>query len=243
MKASKLAKTLVLLCAALLLTVVVPTNDNTANAAKKTTIKINSGKSKKMVVKQSVTLKVTGTRKVTWYISSKNNRVTNTKVAKISNKKNRTVRVRARKTGKCYVLAKVGNQFYSCRITVSEASKTTKKNSYTDYELYLMSHLINAEAGSSWISDEEQRAVGSVVLNRVKDRRFPNTMQKVIYQRGQYSCTWNGSFSKKPSARVIKNAKHVLRNGSTIPKKVVFQAQFFQGKGVWKVLGNHYFCY
>lgn len=114
---------------------------------------------------------------------------------------------------------------------------------YTDYELDLLSRLVNAEAGSDWLTDEHQRAVASVVLNRVADSRFPNTIYSVIYQRGQYSCTWNGMINKTPTQRAIDNARYVLENGITIPPNVIFQAQFKQGKGVWKYIQGHYFCY
>jgi hypothetical protein len=126
-------------------------------------------------------------------------------------------------------------------IKTVEAEQNPSK--YTEYELNLLARLINAEAGSSWLTDEHQRAVASVVLNRIADPRFPNTMHSVIYQKGQYACTWNGMISIAPSQRAIDNAKYVLENGVTIPENVIFQAQFKQGKGVWKYIQGHYFCY
>ena len=119
----------------------------------------------------------------------------------------------------------------------------TEHKTYSDYDLYLMSHLINGEAGCDWCSDAEQRAVGSVVLNRMRDSRFPNTMAGVIYQRGQYACTWDGNFDLQPSERAIANAKYILTYGSTLPSNVVFQARSVQGEGVYTKIGVHYFCY
>ena len=116
-------------------------------------------------------------------------------------------------------------------------------STYTEDELDLLSRLVNAEAGSDWLTDEHQRAVASVVLNRVSDNRFPNTIHSVIYQRGQYACTWNGMINKMPSQRAVDNARYVLENGVTVPENVIFQAQFKQGKGVWKYIQGHYFCY
>ena len=46
-----------------------------------------------------------------------------------------------------------------------------------------------------------------------------------------------------PNKRAIENAKYVLENGITIPQNVVWQSQFRQGKGVWKYIEGHYFCY
>jgi len=107
----------------------------------------------------------------------------------------------------------------------------------------MLSRIIFAEAGSDAITDEHQLAVGSVVLNRIADGRFPNTMKEVIFQKGQYACTWDGNYYKTPNERAIKNAKFLLENGSTIPKNVVWQSQCKQGRGVWKKIQNHYFCY
>ena len=122
---------------------------------------------------------------------------------------------------------------------------TEIKKSYSEYELNLLSRLIFAEAGSDWLSDEHQFAVGSVVLNRVSDDRFPNTIHSVIYQTNpvQYSCTVNGMINKTPNERAINNAKYLLEKGSTIPKNVVWQSTIPQGKGVWDVIEGHYFCY
>jgi hypothetical protein len=111
------------------------------------------------------------------------------------------------------------------------------------YDLYYMAHLIYAEAGSSWCSDELQLYVGSVVLNRVESDQFPNTIRDVIYQDGQYACTWDGNFEKEPDERAWKNAEIVLVHGSQLPDNVVYQAEFEQGSGVHCQIGNTYFCY
>ena len=115
------------------------------------------------------------------------------------------------------------------------------KKSYTDEELYMMSHLIYGEAGGE--NDLHQRYVGSVVLNRMNHYKYPNTMKGVIFQSGQYACTWDGNYNKSPSQQAIKNAKFLLEHGSVLPSNVVYQAQFKQGSGVYKHLGNTYFCY
>ena len=66
-------------------------------------------------------------------------------------------------------------------------------------DLYILSHIINAEAGDSNCSHEHRIAVGSVVLNRVADPDFPDTIYDVVFQPGQYSPTWNGAYEKLPS--------------------------------------------
>lgn len=123
---------------------------------------------------------------------------------------------------------------------VQEEKKEVKPK-YTDEELYIMSHLIMGEAsGASW---EHKLGVGSVALNRVKSSKFPNTLKGVVFQKGQYACTWDGNYDKTPNEESIKAAKYLLENGSQMPDNVVFQAEFKQGKGVYKKIGNTYFCY
>jgi spore germination cell wall hydrolase CwlJ-like protein len=125
----------------------------------------------------------------------------------------------------------------------TSAPTETEQNSVDQDELYLLAHLINAEAGSSWCSDELQIYVVSVVLNRMASSSFPNTMYGVIYQSGQYACTWDGNFEKEPTERAWRNAEYVLTNGSQLPSNVLYQAQFKQGSGVHCQIGDTYFCY
>lgn len=107
-------------------------------------------------------------------------------------------------------------------------------------ELDLLARLIRAEAGSDWCTDELQRAVGSVVLNRINDDRFPATMYEVIYQDGQYSTTWSGEINKPYTDRTYANAKYLLENGVTIPTDVVWQANFSQGTPYKKIQGVYF---
>lgn len=120
---------------------------------------------------------------------------------------------------------------------------TTISNPVNDYELYLLAHLIYAEAGQDSCSDDTQLMVGSVALNRVKSDYFPNTLYEVIYQTGQYSCTWNGGFEKEPNERAWKNAEYLLQTGSVLPNNVIFQAGFEQGDGTYTEVDGIYFCY
>lgn len=122
-----------------------------------------------------------------------------------------------------------------------EIPKIAEEISYTEEDLAVMIGVIVGEAQP--YSDEFQRAVGSVVLNRVKSKNYPNTIKEVVFQKGQYACTWDGNYYRKPTDRNIANAKYVLEHGSTLPENVVYQAEFKQGSGIYKKIGNTYFCY
>lgn len=117
-------------------------------------------------------------------------------------------------------------------------------------ELRLLSKIIYAEAGSSWLSDEWKMSVGEVVLNRVSSPEFPDTVAEVIYQPGQYYGSGSRYFAKLlPDERCAKLALRLLEGERVLcDASVVFQANFKQGSGVhtalWdKYLGWTYFCY
>lgn len=121
------------------------------------------------------------------------------------------------------------------------ASVTTQQIPSDDLEL--LAHLINAEAGATYCSDEMRYMVGAVALNRVASDDFPDTLEEVIYQKGQYACVTDGNFEKEPTDACYEMAVDLLMNGVEIPENVVFQAEFEQGDGVYKQIDNMYFCY
>lgn len=139
----------------------------------------------------------------------------------------------------------VSNTVYASeQLAEYEKQKGVEKLEETEYQkdLYLLSHLINAEAGSDWCSDDLMRYVGSVALNRVQHEAFPDSLEEVIYQSGQYACIWDGNFEKEPSERAVRIAKELLEGGSVLPVDVVFQAEFIQGSGCYIQEQNTFLC-
>ena len=130
----------------------------------------------------------------------------------------------------------------------TEAETETEAPSYSEEDLYLLSHVICGECNNcDW---KMKTWVGSVVLNRVADPRFPSTLQEVIFQNNplQYSCTVDGNFYKEPNEETIDAAKYLLENGSVLPENVIFQAEFKQGTGEYDHIKAPngvimYFCY
>ena len=90
--------------------------------------------------------------------------------------------------------------------------------SYSQEDLYIMAHLLAGEA--QCYPDEEQIYVGSVVLNRVAHKEFPNTIKDVVFQKGQYACTWDGNYDREPTEQNWKNARILLEHGSVLPSYV-----------------------
>jgi len=100
----------------------------------------------------------------------------------------------------------------------------------SDSDIDLLARIISCEMGCSWIPDEQQLYVGSVVLNRVASDLFPNTLQEVIYQPGQYAPAISGWLETVvPDERTRENAKWLLENGSVLPNGVLYQSTVAQG--------------
>ena len=112
---------------------------------------------------------------------------------------------------------------------------------YSDDDLEVLAHVICGEA--QCYDDIEQLYVGSVVLNRVSDSRYPDSIRGVVFQRGQYACTWDGNYYRTPTARNWENARQLLEHGSILPVYVVYQSGARQGKGVYVHTKRHYYCY
>ncbi|MCI9449262.1 MAG: copper amine oxidase [Clostridiales bacterium] len=82
---------------------------------------------------------------------------------------------------------------------------------YSDEDLYWLSRIISAEAGGEPL--EGKLAVGAVVLNRVRDSSFPDTVYGVIFDRNngtQFTPTSNGAIFARPNAESIIAAKLCL---------------------------------
>lgn len=117
-------------------------------------------------------------------------------------------------------------------------------------DLYLLSKIIYAEAGSYWLSDEWKMCVGEVVLNRVESVEFPDTIRDVLEQPGQYYGKNSQYFnSLLPSERCVRAAVALLEGERILcDESVVFQANFRQGSGIHTTmydnqLGHTYFCF
>lgn len=129
--------------------------------------------------------------------------------------------------------------------TLAGAGIETEKP-YTENDLYVLSHIISAEAGNC--SEDMMLSVGSVVLNRVADDRFPNSIEEVVFQPGQYAPTWNGTYYDEPTEDAVEAAKTLLEGGAVIDSSVVWQSNFPQGEGVYDTIESPwgtvmYFCY
>lgn len=126
--------------------------------------------------------------------------------------------------------------------TVSLAKATSSS------DVQLMARAINGEArGEPY---EGQVAVGAVILNRVKDSRFPNSISGVIYQSGAFTAVADGQINASiaEDSTVYKAAQDAMNGWDPTGGCVYyFNPATATNKWIWsrplvKTIGKHRFC-
>ena len=90
---------------------------------------------------------------------------------------------------------------------------------YDSDSLYWLSRIIYCESGNQVL--DGKIAVGNVVLNRVSDSRFPDTIYDVIFQKNQFSPASSGSIYREPNEASVIAAKLVL-DGAVVLEDALF---------------------
>ena len=153
----------------------------------------------------------------------------------------------------------------AAKSTWNEAQKAIagyqKLAQYSDEDIRILTTTVFHEAGHT--TEQLRQYVAQVVLNRVEDSRFPDTVKGVITQPGQYSTKYatveaanaiqatdskNGTYYYGICEDSVKAA---MMGQVEMPSNVLYQANFSQGKGVWKsgyfnsgwYASTSYFCY
>lgn len=101
---------------------------------------------------------------------------------------------------------------------------TSGEDAYNSETMLWLSRIIHAESGNQPL--EGKIAVGNVVMNRVRNPKFPNTLYDVLFQKNQFSPASSGSIYREPNAESVVAAKLVLDGAQVVP-----EALFFNGAG------------
>lgn len=132
-------------------------------------------------------------------------------------------------------------------------SVTTDPDTNEDMsELEMLACVIYQEAGGDHQCDDCRRRVADVVLNRVADPRFPNTMYEVLTAKSQYGrFHWTGIVW--PSRAKNAGEKHAVERAWRIAEEVlngqhselygngyIWQAQFKQSNDNIYCCGHYY---
>lgn len=122
----------------------------------------------------------------------------------------------------------------------------SSSSSYNSNDRYLLAKVIYAEArGESYTG---QVAIGAVVLNRVKDSRFPNTIAGVIYQPWAFTAVNDGQINLEPNATAYQAADDALNGWDpTYGSVYYYNPATATSSWIWTTtyvtqIGNHIFA-
>lgn len=117
-------------------------------------------------------------------------------------------------------------------------AEEAKKRQNAD-KVKLMAAIIFCEAGNQ--SYDGKVAVGAVIMNRVRSSRFPNTIEGVIYQRGQFTPAMTGKLDRVLASGNIPSSCYDAARDALNGANPIGGALFFNtGHGRFK-LGDHWF--
>lgn len=114
-------------------------------------------------------------------------------------------------------------------------------------DVQLLARAINGEArGETY---EGQVAVGAVILNRVEDPDFPNTIAGVIYQPGAFTAVDDGQINVPidPSSSVVKAARDALDGWDPVDGAIYYwnpataTSSWIWSRKIVKKIGKHNF--
>ena len=125
-------------------------------------------------------------------------------------------------------------------------SNSSSSSSNNSNNLNLLARLVYGEARGEPYTG--QVAVAAVVLNRVRNSSFPNTIAGVIYQSGAFDVVADGQINLTPNSTAIKAAQDALNGWDpTYGAIYYFNPKTATNKWIWSrpmtvTIGNHRFC-
>lgn len=108
---------------------------------------------------------------------------------------------------------------------------------YDGDDLYWLSRAIYAESGNQPMAGRV--AVGTVILNRVADPRFPDTIEGVIFAPGQFSPVSNGTIYREPDAESVIAAQLCLDGAREAGASLYFNVNSLNS---WANQARSYVC-
>lgn len=93
--------------------------------------------------------------------------------------------------------------------SVASRGANTYASGSSSSDVELMAKMVYAESRGEPF--EGQVAVASVILNRVRDSRFPGTVAGVVYQPGAFTPVQNGQLYQTPNANAYRAVDNALK--------------------------------
>lgn len=105
------------------------------------------------------------------------------------------------------VFVLVGGAMEILDLSKAAAAKKTG-GTVSSNDVYVLSKIISGEArGESYLG---QVAVGGVIINRVKNPNFPNTLYGVVFEPGAFTAVSDGQYYSPPTASSVKAARAAI---------------------------------
>ncbi|MBQ5858528.1 MAG: cell wall hydrolase [Peptococcaceae bacterium] len=83
-----------------------------------------------------------------------------------------------------------------------------ESGTYSNSDVMVLAKMIHGEArGEPYVG---KVAVGAVILNRVEDKKFPDSVHGVCFQPGAFDAVSDGQYYMEPDKEALKAAKAAL---------------------------------
>jgi len=125
-----------------------------------------------------------------------------------------------------------------------DATKMIEDEPINEADVEMLACVIYQEAGADYIADNTRYMVGDVVLNRVNDPRFPETIEGVLLQKGQYGrfywtgIVWPARAQQAVEAAAVQRAYDTARallsgdHSELYGAGYIWQTEFKQGTDI-----------
>ena len=108
----------------------------------------------------------------------------------------------------------------SMPLVANVVESTKRKTTLTDEEILLMQKVVSAESRGE--SPEAQYTVACVILNRMESPIFPDTLEGVVRQSGQFTCVGNGIINNVPITESVEQAVAKALDNNTVDEEVLW---------------------
>lgn len=106
----------------------------------------------------------------------------------------------------------------------------------TESERIMLTNLVAHEYGANWVSLKEKAKIVMVVMNRVNSNKFPNTIHKVILQKGQFCNMPDDHYIKKVTDSCIEAVYYYFNHIDEYATNLYF----YYGNGRENIFREHY---
>jgi len=105
-------------------------------------------------------------------------------------------------------------------LVANVVEETKRKTTLTEEEILLMQKVVSAESRGE--SPEAQYTVACVILNRMESPIFPDSLEGVVRQSGQFTCVGNGIINNVPITESVEQAVARALDNNTVDEDVLW---------------------